>query len=54
MAAARHQHGEPLAFIANREVFGDLIDDDRFVSIYQSMPNSLHTKGARVTFEALI
>ncbi len=54
MADARRQHEEPLAFIANREVFGDLIDDDRFVSIYRSVLNSLHTKGARATLEALV
>src|SRR5690242_4288375 len=32
MAAAARHHDEPLAFIANREVFGDLIDSERFVS----------------------
>jgi mannitol 2-dehydrogenase len=52
-AAAQRQHDEPLAFIADREVFGDLIDDDRFVSTYRSMLASLHAKGARATLESL-
>ncbi|MFI7603054.1 mannitol dehydrogenase family protein [Actinoplanes sp. NPDC049681] len=50
---ARRQYEEPLAFIANREVFGDLIDNERFVSAYRSMLSSLHTKGARATLEDL-
>ncbi len=28
---ARRQRDDPDAFIANRELFGDLIDDERFV-----------------------
>jgi mannitol 2-dehydrogenase len=52
-AAAQRQHDEPLAFIADREVFGDLIDNDRFVSTYRSMLASLHAKGARATLESL-
>jgi mannitol 2-dehydrogenase len=54
MAAARRQHEEPLAFIANREVFGDLIDNERFVSSYRSTLASLHSKGARATLEELV
>ena len=53
-AAARRQHTDPLAFIADREVFGDLIDNLRFVSTYRSMLASLHGKGARATLEALV
>src|SRR3712207_7304901 len=30
-AAARRQHEDPLAFLADRQVFGDLVDDGRFV-----------------------
>jgi len=44
-ASARRQHEDPLAFIANRDVFGDLVDDERF---------SLHSLGARATLEALM
>jgi mannitol 2-dehydrogenase len=53
-AAARRQHDEPLAFIADREVFGDLVDDERFASTYRSMLASLHAKGARATVESLV
>src|SRR3954454_5509424 len=51
--AARRQRSEPLAFIANRDVFGDLVDNERFVSAYRSVLSSLHTKGARATLEDL-
>lgn len=50
---ARRQREDPLAFIANREVFGDLIDNERFVSAYRSVLASLHTKGARATLADL-
>ncbi|PRY33533.1 mannitol dehydrogenase family protein [Pseudosporangium ferrugineum] len=53
MEAARRQREDPLAFLANRDVFGDLIDDERFVSAYRSVLSSLHTKGARATLEDL-
>jgi mannitol 2-dehydrogenase len=51
---ARRQHEDPLAFIANRELFGDLIDNERFVSAYRAVLASLHGKGARATLEALV
>lgn len=53
MANARRQREDPLAFIANREVFGDLIDDERFTSLYRATLASLHTHGARATLEKL-
>jgi mannitol 2-dehydrogenase len=53
MPAARQQKENPLTFIANRELFGDLIDDERFVSTYRSVLSSLHTKGSRATLEEL-
>ena len=52
-AAARRQEKDPLAFIANRDLFGDLIDDERFVSTYRSVLSSLHLKGARATLQEL-
>jgi mannitol 2-dehydrogenase len=52
-AAARRQRTQPLAFIENREVFGDLVDSERFVSAYRSVLSSLHHKGARATLEDL-
>jgi mannitol 2-dehydrogenase len=53
IAAARRYEDDPLAFIANRDLFGDLIDNERFVSAYRSALASLHTKGARATLEDL-
>jgi len=51
--AAKRQADDPLAFIANRDLFGDLVDNERFVSTYRSVLSSLHTKGARATLEDL-
>jgi mannitol 2-dehydrogenase len=53
-AAARRQHAEPLAFVANRQLFGDLVDDARFVTAYRAALASLHGKGARATLEDLV
>jgi mannitol 2-dehydrogenase len=53
IAAAGKQADDPLAFIRNRDLFGDLIDNERFVSTYRSVLSSLHTKGARATLEDL-
>jgi mannitol 2-dehydrogenase len=51
--AAKRQGEDPLAFIANRDLFGDLIDDERFAATYRSALASLHEKGSRATLEAL-
>jgi mannitol 2-dehydrogenase len=53
VATARRQATEPLAFIANRELFGDLVDNERFVSTYRSVLAGLHARGARATLEEL-
>ena len=42
-----------VAFIADREVFGDLADDQRFVAAYAPALDSLHLRGARATLESL-
>ncbi|MBT2231446.1 mannitol dehydrogenase family protein [Nonomuraea sp. NEAU-A123] len=52
-AIASTQRREPTAFIANRELFGDLVDDKRFVEPYLKALESLHTKGARATVREL-
>jgi mannitol 2-dehydrogenase len=54
MAAASRQHEEPLAFIADRQLFGDLIDHERFVSAYLSALSSLRDRGARATLAAVV
>jgi mannitol 2-dehydrogenase len=53
MAAARRQREEPLAFVEDRELFGDLADDERFVKVYRAALASLHVLGARITVEAV-
>jgi mannitol 2-dehydrogenase len=54
MAAARRHREDPDGFIADREVFGDLVDDERFVRAYRSALRSLHERGARATLESLV
>ena len=54
MALAARQATEPTAFIENRELFGDLASNERFVSAYLSALRSLHQRGARRTLEALV
>ena len=53
MAAAARQREEPIAFISNREVFGDLIDNEKFVAAYTRALEDLHSHGARAALEAL-
>jgi mannitol 2-dehydrogenase len=54
MRLAARQYEDPDAFIANREVFGDLVDQKPFVSAYRSALTSLHQRGARGTLEWLV
>jgi mannitol 2-dehydrogenase len=51
---ARGQREDPDAFIANRELFGDLGDDERFAGPYREALASLHERGARATLERLV
>jgi mannitol 2-dehydrogenase len=53
VAIAARQRDEPLAFVANRELFGDLVDHPEFTGPYLATLNSLHEHGARATLEAL-
>jgi mannitol 2-dehydrogenase len=50
-AAARGQRRDPDAFVADRTLFGDLVDDDRFMDAYRWALRSLHEDGARATLE---
>ena len=52
--ARRQRSGELDAFIANRELFGDLADDPRFVEAYRRALKSLHDRGARATLESIV
>lgn len=49
-AAARHEEDE-LAFLRDPDLFGDLVDDDRFTTAYRRALASLHEVGARATVE---
>ncbi|SKA08371.1 mannitol dehydrogenase family protein [Consotaella salsifontis] len=49
MGIAQNNRKNPTAFIENREVFGDLIDDPRFVEPYKEALASLYEVGAKET-----
>jgi mannitol 2-dehydrogenase len=53
MPLARRQREDPDAFIANRDIFGDLADQKPFVTAYRATLTSLHERGARRTLESL-
>ncbi|TCM46624.1 mannitol dehydrogenase family protein [Kribbella sp. VKM Ac-2568] len=50
---AQHNREEPLVFVSDPDLFGDLAQDERFVRAYTSALSSLHERGARATLEAL-
>ncbi|HEX6878193.1 MAG TPA: mannitol dehydrogenase family protein, partial [Nocardioidaceae bacterium] len=52
MARAQKQGEDPLAFIRDRDLFGDLADHERFTKEYLAALASLHEHGARATLEA--
>jgi mannitol 2-dehydrogenase len=54
MALAARQNEDPLAFLTNRELFGDLIENERFTDPYLSALRSLHERGARATLRTLV
>jgi mannitol 2-dehydrogenase len=51
---ARRQGQDGDAFISNRDLFGNLSDDKRFVTAYRSALSSLHERGVRATLESLV
>jgi mannitol 2-dehydrogenase len=51
---ARGQREDPDAFLADRELFDGLPEDQRFVQAYREALASLHTAGARATVAALL
>lgn len=53
MAAAARQQEDPLAFLRDRTLFGDLVDRPEFTAVYQQHLDSLHARGARATLERL-
>jgi mannitol 2-dehydrogenase len=52
--AAARQHTDATAFLQAREVFGDLVEDPRFVGPYTWALHSLHEHGARATLDDLL
>jgi len=53
-AAAGAQGSDPLAFLRNRDLFGDRVDDERFTAAYLAALESLHRVGARATVQGLV
>jgi mannitol 2-dehydrogenase len=51
MARATLQSQEPLAFLDDPDLFGDLRHDQRFTAVYREALESLRSDGARVTLE---
>lgn len=54
VAAAQQQGSDPLAFVRNRALFGDLAEDERFTTPYLAALDSLRNRGARATLEGLM
>lgn len=54
MTAAAKQSDDPLAFLRDRDLFGDLVDHERFTTAYTTALASLHERGARATLEARV
>lgn len=53
-AIALHNRDNPTTFIENRELFGDLVDNERFVTAYTHALQLLHEQGARATLRQLL
>ncbi|MGC4963359.1 mannitol dehydrogenase family protein [Gordonia sp. DT101] len=51
---ARGSRTEPLAFVAEAALFGDLAADERFTKPYLAALTSLRSRGARATLEELL
>jgi mannitol 2-dehydrogenase len=51
---ARRQGQQPLAFLEDRDLFGDLVDDDRVTGPYTQLLESLREHGARATVAGLV
>jgi len=54
MELASHQREDPLAFLAQPDLFGDLIEHRRFVEAYRSALISLQEHGARATLQTIV
>ncbi len=54
MPLASQQRENPLAFVENRQLFGDLVGSPLFSDPYQATLQHLHTRGARATVQWLM
>jgi len=52
MSRAQRQTDDPLAFLRDPDLFGDLVHDEQFTTEYLAALESLHEHGARATLEA--
>jgi mannitol 2-dehydrogenase len=52
-ARAAEQADNPFAFVENRDIFGDLVDDPRFVTSFEAASASFAERGARATIATL-
>ena len=50
---ARRFSADPLAFLKQRQLFGELCEDQRFRRLYREILTSLHQDGTRSTLERL-
>ena len=53
-ALAQRALEDPRVFIADRQLFGDLAEHERFATAYSAALRSLHERGARATLEATV
>ena len=53
-ALAKQQADEPLAFVRNTDLFGDLAEHEEFTKPYLATLASLHEHGSRTTLEGLV
>lgn len=51
---AAHNHEDILAFLRDREVFGDLVDSPEFTQDYARVLHSLHEQGSIATLDMLL
>ena len=52
-AASKHSE-DPLAFLRQRDLFGDVVDDERFTAPYLKTLRSLHEHGSLATLAELL
>jgi mannitol 2-dehydrogenase len=52
-AAAAGRADDPLSFVRNADIFGELADDERFATAYLAALDSVYERGARATVAAL-